>query len=102
MKCNLKEKKGVYQNSTKTCVFDPKKMAAHSYSWWQFVRKERGDVYFNNYRYSVSTHAHQRAVFDKLIEQGVRPIVVSVPDGLQGLEPKELKKHAALHIRLGY
>jgi hypothetical protein len=54
------KRSGMYQASNNT--FDPKTCEAHSYRHWLYVRKIRGKVVFNAYRYSSSTSAHQSAM----------------------------------------
>lgn len=53
------KKRNQYENSTKSFVFDLNEFKAVSYRWWPFVRKVKGKVVFNAYRYSVSTAKHQ-------------------------------------------
>lgn len=99
MKTTLKfnEKAQIWKNSTGTVTLDSKKLSAFSYNWWQFVRKHKGEVYFNNYRYSVTTQAHQRAVMLKLRELGVSPIIVTVAEGLQDVDSKGMSKLSSLY-----
>lgn len=62
---------GLYKASNVT--FDPVAMEAISYGWWKFVRVISGRVVFNNYRYSVTTAAHQRKVLSVMRGLGIEP-----------------------------
>lgn len=80
----LNKKSGIYTNSTRTNKFDPEKCTAHSYDWWQYLGRIRGQVVFNVYHYSSSTSKHQAETRSLMHGIGMRiDLVVSVPNGLQ-------------------
>lgn len=64
------------------CEFDPHNMIAHSYGWWQFVACIRGEVVFNNARYSMQTGKQQAIIRDLLNKLGVKYRTVSIKSGL--------------------
>lgn len=65
LKTKLNEYKG--SNVSLQVSEDLKKIAAYSYSWWQFVTTDKvGNIIFNNYTYSNSTSGHQSDVHSKL------------------------------------
>lgn len=82
----------IFKNSTGTLTYDPALCEARSYRWWVFVKKIRGVVVFNDYSYSVSTSAHQSAVYGLIRKQfGESNIVtVAIHGGLQLFESEAL------------
>ena len=73
----------IFKNSTGNVTFDPKKVEALSYNWWVFVKKIKGKVVFNDYRYSNTTSAHQYLVRTVLKDLGIKiDVEVSIADSL--------------------
>lgn len=66
------KRSGLYQASNYKVTFNPKSWIATSYSWWVFVRKIKGQVVFNSYRYSVTTAKHQSKVRSLMRELGIK------------------------------
>jgi len=62
----------VYKNSTGSCVFYPETLIADSYGHWEFVKRIRGKVVFNDYNYSPTTSAHQSCVRSLLKELKIK------------------------------
>lgn len=52
--------------------FDPLEFQAHSYGHWCYVKKIKGKVVFNAYRYSVTTSGHQSEMRALLRELGIK------------------------------
>ena len=52
--------------------FDAESIEARSYQWWIFVKKIKGRVIFNEYRYSVTTSKHQSKVKSLLNDLGIK------------------------------
>lgn len=66
--------------------FDCKTETAYSYGWWQFVKRIKGKLIFNNFRYSPSTCRHQLKISRLLGELGLKiDYVIGAPAGLQNL-----------------
>lgn len=80
----LKTKKQ-YKASNVILNLDP--LEATSYNWWIFLKRIKGKLVFNNYRYSVSTCKHQSKVLSKLRELGIKiDYYIESPKGLQDLD----------------
>jgi hypothetical protein len=81
-------------------TFDPSKIAATSYGWWEFVKVIRGKVVFNNYPYSRSTQGHQMKVRALMRKLRIKvDVVVSFPESLKNFKTiAEAKKYHAEHI----
>lgn len=92
------QRAGIYKSPNVT--FNPATCQAFSYGWWCFVKRIRGKVIFNSYRYSVTTAKHQRRVRDLLAELGIDVYrEVQVSGGLQGISSMlELNKANALQM----
>lgn len=86
----LAVRSGLYKSTNVT--FNPKTCEAHSYAWWSFVKRIKGKVVFNSYRYSVTTAKHQRKVAQLLEDLGIKiDRTVQVRGGLQNIDSlKEL------------
>lgn len=85
-----RKRRNLYTNSTGTNTFDPERCEAYSYSWWQYVRRIRGKVIFNDYDYSPSTNAHQCVMRDLLKKLRIRiDVTVRVQCGLQSEKFRE-------------
>jgi hypothetical protein len=91
---------GIYQCSNYKCTFDPKRVEAWSYRWWQFVKRIEGKTIFNDYRYSPTTQGHQRKVRELLETLGVKiDITLPVPQGLQKFDSlSEIIEAAETHL----
>lgn len=64
--------------------FDPNKISAYSYGWWEFVRKIKGQIVFNDYNYSNATRRHQWTVSRLMRELGLDvDRTVKIQGGLQ-------------------
>lgn len=85
-------KSGLFKSSNLT--FDPSKISAHSYAWWEFVRVLKGKVVFNEYKYSVTTAKHQRTIRNLMSELGIEiDLKVNVRESLSRFNNlNELKK----------
>lgn len=70
--------------------FSAERIAAYSYSWWQFVAVINGLVVFNNYSYSPTTQKHQWKVRKLMNDLQIR-IDIEAPfhEGLQALSNDE-------------
>ena len=78
---NYMKRAQIYKGANVT--FDPTKIEAHSYRWWRFVAKIDGVVFFNSYRYSVSTAKHQSKVRSLMHELNIKiDIEAPFPDGI--------------------
>lgn len=73
-------------------VFDADKIEAFSYDWWQFVTKVDDIIFFNEYKYSISTQGHQRKVLATLNHLGFGKAIhyVNTRDSLRGKTQLEL------------
>lgn len=49
----------IYQGSNRKNTFDLQTFEGRSYNHWCYVKKIKGQVVFNDYRYSVTTSKHQ-------------------------------------------
>ena len=49
----------IWQNTSRNNIFDPSTFQATSYKWWVYIKKVKGQVVFNDYKYSVTTNKHQ-------------------------------------------
>lgn len=68
-------------------VFDPKKMCATSYGWWQYFGKINGKTVFNNYCYSPATSRHQEELKAVLKKLKIKiDVVLSTQDGLHRVD----------------
>lgn len=66
--------------------FDPIKMHATSYRWWDMVRRINGLVVFNDYGYSMSTRRHQSKVRSLMRQLGIKiDLEIEARKGLQDL-----------------
>jgi len=82
----LMKRANIYQASNYNCTFDPNLIEARSYRWWAFVKVIKGQVIFNNYRYSNSTSKHQFKVRSLMSQLGIKiDRYVQVSGGLQHL-----------------
>lgn len=105
--CGLKysKKRARYENSTHNVTFDPATCQAHSYKWWCFVRKIKGKVVFNDYRYSSSTSGHQSAVRSLLRELNIKIDVIvstseSLTDSLDSVVAEKYREIARLNCEI--
>lgn len=98
----LYKRTNVYRASN--VCFDPARIEASSYDWWIFVKKIRGLVVFNEYRYSNSTAKHQYKVRDLMDQLGIKiDLVVSVKESLSnikfdGITIKKLKAESEAQV----
>lgn len=92
VECKMKHMKraNIYKNSTGSNVFNPDKIEAWSYQWWQYVKKEGKLVIFNDYNYSQSTNQHQSATKDLMKQLKIKvDLIVFSRKGLQSNEWRE-------------
>lgn len=84
MKTGLKwyPKLGIYKNSTGSLTYNPKTGMGYSYKWYEIAAKVKGYQYLNNYRYSVTTGAHVRAIRKLFAELNLRHIEETAPNGV--------------------
>jgi hypothetical protein len=84
---------GIYK-ANGNVTFNPTTCEAYSYNWWAFVKKIKGKVIFNAYRYSVTTSKHQSRVRSLMSDLGIKiDRVVQVAGGLQSIKTiSELNK----------
>lgn len=80
------KRESIYRSSSGKCSFNPIRMEAWSYRWWQFVAFIDGKVYFNGYHYSMPTGCHQRAVRKLMADHGIKYTYVSYACGLQNID----------------
>lgn len=77
----FKPRLGVWKNSTGSLVFNPKTGLGHSYNWYEITKRVKGELILNNYRYSVTTASHVRALRSLLAELGIRFREETAPSG---------------------
>lgn len=75
-----------FKNGTDTCALNMDTMEGHSYSWYSLVKRIKGTVYLNDYRYSSSTSKHIGEVRHILRFYGIKYKCLEAPHGLQNLE----------------
>lgn len=79
------KKRAQWENSAKTCTYNPIIKQAYSYGWWRFVEKIGSYLVFNNYNYSPTTNRHQRDI-RKLIGYKTKTLDIQARKGLQDLD----------------
>ncbi len=57
----------IYQGSNRKNTFNPTTFEAYSYGHWQYVKKVKGKILFNYFKYSHTTAKHQREMFQFLM-----------------------------------
>lgn len=84
------KRSGIYKAANVN--FDPARMTAFSYDWWQFVAKVRGKIVFNEYGYSNSTRKHQSKVRSVMRELGIEPdLYVSFRANMAGMGMSDIR-----------
>lgn len=83
---NFRVKRCYFENYKDSCGFDPETMHAHSYRWYTLVKRVKGKVVLNSYRYSVQTSKHISKMRDVLSKLGIKYVELDAPRGLQDLE----------------
>lgn len=76
-----KARKGLYSNSTGSCVYNPLTKEGFSYSWWQVTAVFDGLPVFNSYSYSVTTSGHQSKLYRIFSEDFPGHDIISVDFG---------------------
>ena len=95
----------IFSNATGTCEFNPETMYAHSYRWYDLVKRIKGTVVLNDYRYSQQTSGHIWKTRDVLRTLGIKFVELEAPRGLQNLDAAlayELETQAARVIASKY
>lgn len=75
-----------FSNAKGSCGLDLETMEGHSYQWYDLVKRIKGTVYLNTYRYSQQTSQHiwqSRSVLEFF---GIKYRELEAPKGLQNLE----------------
>jgi hypothetical protein len=82
----------VFKGSNGKNTFNPLTFEAHSYGHWCYVKKIKGRVVFNAYRYSSTTTGHQWQMRSLLKELGIKiDLEVNTSQSLCNFKAEALK-----------
>jgi hypothetical protein len=78
--------KGIFRNSSGSCWVDMINEYGTSYNWWVMVKRIKGVLVLNTYRYSMQTSMHINKTGYMLDLLGLKYIEIAAPSGLQRLD----------------
>lgn len=77
---------GVFKNGRGTFAIDLVNETGHSYDWWVMLKRIKGHLVLNTYRYSNNTSKHISKAHDILKSLGIKYLEIAAPRGLQDLD----------------